>query len=234
MRNNALSAALFLSLVEVVACASPPRKWGGASTAANANASHATAPASSAETSSAVMSTSCEQARCIVVCDKTGDGEACIEAATALRDGAGVSTDFARAASFFGKACKKQVRRACHELAKAYSVGEGVAPDAKQAVSLYGDACDMGVGQACEDLAKLHEKGQGVAQDHAKAIELMARGCAAEDFQVWTCTSLRKAADKKDTIALRALSEWKKACAKKDATACRGVERTSVKTAAKK
>lgn len=231
-------AAVFALASLLTACAGQPRKWGGAAPAAAPGTTEAStptsAPATSArsrasrgtvETTSASIDTSCEGARCIAVCDRTGDGTACKEAGYALRDGTGVEADFARAAAAFDKSCRKNNRYGCHELAKAYGVGEGVTADVNKSIMLYSSACDAGVGQACDDLAKLYDKGESVGKDHAKAIELLARGCVAEDFQVWTCTSLRKAADAKDKLATKAIADWKKACAKKDVLACRGVDR---------
>lgn len=234
-----IAAAVATSVFVLSACAGQPRKWGTAapasapSDAPAASAGSAKAPRAGVETTSASIDTSCEGARCVAVCDRTGDGDACKEAGYALRDGSGVEIDFAHAAASFDKACRKNNRYGCHELAKAYSVGEGVGADPNKAIMLYSSACDAGLGQACDDLAKVYDKGESVTKDHAKAIQLLARGCVAEDFQLWTCTSLRRAADAKDKLAQRAIADWKKSCAKKDALACRGLDRMTARDAAK-
>jgi TPR repeat protein len=86
-------------------------------------------------------------------------------------------------------------------------------------------ACDLGRGQACDMLSKRAESGEGMKKDHAKSIAFLAKGCAAEDYQVWTCNSLKKAIEGKDRDAVKAVAAWKKGCAAKDAQACNGLER---------
>ena len=231
------------SLFVLAACAGPPRKWGSApakSAPVEGTAASTPTPTTTTTTTSAVEKASlpsgCQNAACIEVCERTKEAEACKEAGYALRDGS--SNDFVRAAKFFDRACQKKNRYACHELAKATAVGEGVKAEPEKAVTLYTTACEMGVGQACDDLAKIHEKGEMIPRDHTKAIDLLARGCVAEDFQLWTCTALRKAVDKKDKDAQRVVAGWKKACGTKDVIACRGLDRAgmgpkSAKTATK-
>ena len=228
------SAFLGLSALFLVACAGAPQRWGSA----KPTTVQKPTPTETTVTSAAVSPTNeiaaaCKGAGCVSACERTTDMDACREAGYALRDGS--SPDFARAARMFDKACTKKDRRACHELGKAFSVGEGIPADANKAVALYGVACDQGLGQACEDLSKLHEKGEGVSQDHTKAVELLARGCVAEDFQMWTCNALKKTAtEKKDKLAQKVIADWKKACAAKDATACRGLDRTGSASATPK
>ncbi len=242
MSPTAVTSLSVLALLTLAGCAGQPRKWGAepraaapaAEVPAAANSKKAR-PATDVETTSASVATPCEGAQCIGVCDASSDGDACKEAGYALRDGTGgVETNFGRAAVAFDKSCKKKNRYGCHELAKAYSVGEGVTADAGKAVGLYTTACDLGVGQACDDLAKMNEKGEGVAKDHQKAVELLARGCVAEDYQVWTCASLRKAEVAKDKAAMKIVGDWQKACKKsKDELACRGLERLAPKAPGK-
>lgn len=223
--TSARHLTLSASFLFLAACSGQPQKWG---TSAKAPAK-STAVVTNAEVERPSLPTACHTAGCIDVCERTREADACKEAGYALRDGSGVPTDFTRAAQSFDRACQKKDRYACHELAKAFIVGEGIAADVAKAVALYTSACDMGAGQACDDLAKLHEKGESVPKDHAKAIELLARGCVAEDFQMWTCASLKKAAEKKDKDALKVLATWKKSCASKDVLACRGLDRTASK-----
>jgi len=235
--TNFAPFALVLGCFSLVACAGQPHKWGAAAPASADNAPSAPAettnasvePKSSAADADADVT--CERAACIPLCTKAGNPTACKEAGYALRDGSGIEADFARAAAAFDRACKKKERYSCHELGKAYMVGEGVPTDPAKGIALHQIACDLGVGQACDDLAKLYEKGEAVAQDHPRAIEFLVQGCLAEDYQVWTCNSLRRFADKKDKLATKVLADWKKACAKKDATACRGNERITPKDA---
>jgi TPR repeat protein len=100
-----------------------------------------------------------------------------------------------------------------------------VPQDAAKAITLYGTACDLGRGDACDKLSKRSESGDGVKKDHAKAIAYLVKGCAAEDYQVWTCNSLEKVIEAKDKEAVKAAVAWKKACAARDAKACTGLER---------
>ena len=107
------------------------------------------------------------------------------------------------------------------------SGAEGVPADDAKAVSLLTAACDLGRGDACDQLSKRAEAGDGTKKDHAKAIALLAKGCAAEDYQAWTCNAFNKAKDAKDKEVAKAVAALKKACSAKgkNEAACAGLDR---------
>ena len=90
-------------------------------------------------------------------------------------------------------------------------------------------ACDYGRGQACDELSKRAESGDGMPKDHPKAIGMLAKGCAAQDYQEWTCRAFKKSVDAKDPDAVKAVDAWKAGCAAKEKAACKGLERADLK-----
>jgi TPR repeat protein len=97
--------------------------------------------------------------------------------------------------------------------------------DDERSIEHYEKACRYGRGEACDRLARRYEEGDALSRDHAKAVTLLAQGCAAEDYQVWTCNTLRALVSKKDDHAVRAAEGWTKACSAGNAEACRAKER---------
>jgi hypothetical protein len=175
---------------------------------------------------------SCQGAACLKLCDTKHRRGDCENAGEALRTGSdGVKEDEKAAVPYLQKACELQSREGCYRLADLYESSEVVPHDDVKVVALFGRACDLGRGDACDQLSRRADSGTGMAKDHKKAIALLVKGCVAEDYQVWTCNRLRETAEKKDPDASAALAQWKSACdAKKDATACAGVDRTTKKS----
>jgi hypothetical protein len=171
----------------------------------------------------------CKGQVCIARCDKQGRPADCLEAGEAYRQGSdGIKESAASAAKYLEKACSLKEREGCYRLADMYKFGaEGVPQDDAKVVPLLTAACDLGRGDACDQLAKRAEAGDGTKKDHARAIALLAKGCAAEDYQAWTCNAFNKARDAKDKEVAKAVAALKKACSAKDknAAACAGLDR---------
>jgi TPR repeat protein len=194
--------------------------------------SNGDAPASSDTTAAAPSGGdeddgACEAVACIALCEKKGRPRDCDQAGNVLRDGNGTKDDPAKAARMFEKGCEAKDRNACFSLAEMLERADK--PDDAKAVAAHTKACDLGRGQACDVLSKRHEAGRGVPKDHAKAIALLGKGCAALDYQVWTCTALRDAVDKNDKDAVKVVDGWKIACAGSDKTACQAYGRLAAK-----
>lgn len=175
---------------------------------------------------------SCKGQACIAKCDKLGRPDDCYQAGDAYRRGKDdVAQSFPNAIKYWEKACAKKAREACFWLGRLYAEGDkgGVAQDVAKAIPLLTSACELGRGQACDDLSKRAESGDGMPKDHANAIALLAKGCAAQDYQEWTCRAFKKAVDAKDEEAVKAVAAWKTACAAKDKAACKAIERAEIK-----
>ena len=218
----------------VVACGGASNA-GPQSTAPKQRTSNATVAESSTGTNESTDADdddgSCKGAECFKLCDTKRRRGDCENAGEALRTGSdGVKEDEKAAVPYLQKACDLQSREGCYRLADLYETSEVVAHDEAKALGLLVRACDLGRGDACDQLSRRADKGEGMPKDHKKAIALLVKGCIAEDYQVWTCNRLREAAEKHDPDASSALAQWRFACdAKKDATACAGVERTTKK-----
>ena len=173
----------------------------------------------------------CKGRVCVARCDKLGRQRDCLKAGEACRMGLDdVMGSPSTAVKYLEKACEKRDREGCFRLGHLLAAGDkGVARDVAKAVPLLTTACDLGRGQACDELASCAERGEGMARDHGKAIALLARGCAADDFQSWTCSALKKAFDARDPEAVKAVEAWKKACAAKEKAACNRLEHADVK-----
>jgi hypothetical protein len=228
-----------LLLATIPACGGPPSAKGPDDKAATDRAAEKATADKAAEKATADKAPAeeaapegnedgdCKGQSCITKCDAKAEPRNCLEAGEALRMGNdGVTASAAKAVKYLDRACTLKEREGCYRLGVIYAGGEeGVPEDAAKSVALLTTACDLGRGDACDMLSKRFESGEGVKKDHAKAIALIAKGCAAEDYQVWTCNSLKKASDAKDREAVKAVAAWKKACAAKDAGACTGLDR---------
>ena len=174
----------------------------------------------------------CKGPECIAKCDRLGRPEDCYRAGDAYRRGKDeVAQNLPNAIKYWEKACAKKAREACFDLGRLYADGDkaGVAVDVAKAIPLLTSACDLGRGQACDLLSKRAESGEGMPKDHAKAIALLAKGCAAQDYQEWTCRAFKKAFDAKDEEAVKAVAAWKTGCAAQEKAACKGLERADLK-----
>ncbi len=164
----------------------------------------------------------CKGQVCITKCDQKGRPRDCLEAGEALRMGNdGLTESATRALKYLEKACGLKEREGCYRAGDIYeSGGEGVEADVPKAITLLTKACDLGRGDGCDKLSRRAEAGDGMKKDHARAVALLAKGCAAEDNQVWTCNAFKKAYGAKDKTAVAEVTAWKKGCAAKDKAAC--------------
>lgn len=172
----------------------------------------------------------CKGKACVTACDKQSRVGDCLNAGEGYRLGSdGLPEDVKKAAPYLKKACDKESGEACFRLGELYKPMGGLAGDEgddAKVVPLFVRACDNGKGEACDQLAAWNEKGEyGVKKDHKKAVELMGKGCAAEDYQVWTCNALKALITKKDVDAMKVAADWKDACGKKNEVACTGQKR---------
>jgi TPR repeat protein len=174
---------------------------------------------------------SCKGPECVAKCDRLGRPRDCYEAGDAYRRGKDdLAANVPSAVKYLEKACAKKYSEGCYDLGHLYSVADkGVTQDVAKAITYQMSACEYGRGQACDELSKRAESGDGMPKDHAKAIGLLAKGCAAQDYQEWTCRAFKKAVDAKDADALKAVDAWKTACAAKEKAACKGLERADLK-----
>jgi TPR repeat protein len=174
---------------------------------------------------------SCKGPECVAKCDRLGRRRDCYEAGDAYRRGKDdLAANVPSAVKYLEKACAKKNSEGCYDLGHLYSVADkGVAQDVAKAITYQTSACEYGRGQACDELAKRAESGDGMPKDHAKAIGLLARGCAAKDYQEWTCRAFKKAVDAKDPDAMKAVAAWKTSCAAKEKAGCDGLERADLK-----
>ncbi|MEO7331638.1 MAG: tetratricopeptide repeat protein [Minicystis sp.] len=173
----------------------------------------------------------CKGQECIAKCDRLGRPNDCYQAGDAYRRGKDeVAQNLPSAIKYWEKACAKQAREACLDLGRLYAEGDkaGVPQDVAKAIPLFTIACDLGRGQACDLLSKRAESGEGMPKDHAKAIALLAQGCAAQDYQDWTCQAFKKAYDAKDEEAVKAVKEWMRGCVKQEKGTCAALKRTDL------
>ncbi|MFO0612062.1 MAG: tetratricopeptide repeat protein [Polyangiaceae bacterium] len=158
------------------------------------------APAAPSATPTATLAPPTAEERCA-----TGSGEACAEAADAMRVSApdratalyvkgceagsaygcarGAAlvqpTDPVRAAAMLRAACDSGFDTSCNDLGYAAERGIGVPVDAALAFSLYAMTCDRGAPFGCFNEAIFLETGRsGAAPDEAGAARLYEKACA--------------------------------------------------------
>jgi TPR repeat protein len=173
----------------------------------------------------------CTGKLCVTRCDKLGRSEDCYRAGDASRRGKDeVAANVPNAVKYLGIACAKKNSEGCFDLGHLYAVADkGVPQDLPKAIAFLSSACEYGRGQACDELSKRAESGDGMPKDHAKAIGLLAKGCAAHDYQEWTCRAFKKAFDARDPEAVKAVEAWKTGCAANEKAACKGLDHADLK-----
>ena len=92
-----------------------------------------------------------------------------------------LSTDLAKAADLYGKACDMGDGAGCYGLGRVREVGTDGSPDMAGARSAYEDALTKGADQAKSSLARLLWNGYGGKKDRGRARRLASEACRAGD-----------------------------------------------------
>jgi TPR repeat protein len=111
-----------------------------------------------------------------------GSARDCATYGRALRYGAGIAKQPARALKPLGVACDAGIIEACSALGfLLYSGDDGVVVDYLRAALALGRACDGKIGEACRLLGHQLKDGNGVAKDDAAAYQKFTKACELGD-----------------------------------------------------
>ena len=113
------------------------------------------------------------------VCKSKDDISAsiCYEVADFYKAGKGTRQDFAKAKTYYEKACNAGIDDACVDLGVLYRTGNGVKQNYSTAKKYFEKACNADVARGCVLLGVLYGLGEGVKQDYSTAKNYAGKAC---------------------------------------------------------
>jgi hypothetical protein len=151
----------------------------------------------------------------------------CAMLAINYASGRGVPRDGSKALGLAVEACQGGAAVGCTVIAGMYDRGMGVPVDRARATRLAERACNAGDSIGCTMAAQAYMEGRpGIAVDRTKMADYLERACVAGE--AWGCVNAGKAYETGDGVqasAATARDLYRRACAKKNATACEGEKR---------
>ena len=102
---------------------------------------------------------------------------ACYEVAGFYEEGKGTRLDFAKAKTYYEKACNADINDACVDLGLLYHKGNGVKQNYSTAKKYFEKACNADVTRACVGLGAMYGTGEGVKQNLSTAKQYFGKAC---------------------------------------------------------
>jgi TPR repeat protein len=92
------------------------------------------------------------------------------------KDGAD-KVDFAKAKTFYDKACKLDDGLGCFNYGNVFREGEGEKVDLKKAFASFDKSCKLNAAKGCTELGIMYYEGKTVAKNKDKAVEALTKAC---------------------------------------------------------
>jgi len=107
-----------------------------------------------------------------------GEGEACVQLASAYEDGRGLKVNQPYAAALLLRACEMKHQRGCSRLGLRLYKGVDGTRDLPGAAKYLGMACEAEQEMACLNFGNLLVKGEGLDKDPGRAAEIFDTWCS--------------------------------------------------------